>query len=175
MSDASPAGTGRNSAEVDPEELDTTASDTAAGEPAATRGRQKRPPEVWILVGLGLLQALGALAAAAILLYARTDPELIDLLADNDPDISEATLLATAVIIGLIGVINLILAILLAAGNRVVRAIYAVVATFQIAAATYGLVALRDIRATAIVALAYPIAVIWVLYGSKRSVRFFES
>lgn len=175
MSDASPAGAGGFPEEADPEEPDTTAAGTAARESTETRGRQKRPPEVWILVGLGLLQALGSLAAAAILLYARTDPDLIDLMADNDPVISEATLLAAALVVGLFGVVNLVLAILLAAGNRIVRAIYAVVATVQITAATYGLVALRDIRATAIVALAYPIAVIWLLYGSKRSVRFFES
>ncbi|MGI9578794.1 MAG: hypothetical protein ACR2OH_11375 [Microthrixaceae bacterium] len=162
MSQVIPAGAGEHPAEPD-------SPDPGPGDGV------KRPLEVWVIVVLGLLQAVGALAVAAVLFYARTHPDLVDLLAENEPDISDSGLLATAVGVGLVGAVNLVLAILLAVGNKLARAIYAVTATFQIAAATYGLVAVRDIRVAAIVALLYPIAVIWLLYGSERSVRFFDS
>lgn len=162
MSHVTPAGAGENRAEA------------GSSEPESGEGA-KRPLEVWVVVGLGLLQAFGSLAVAAVLFYARSDPDLVDLLAENEPDISDSGLLATAVVVALVGTVNLVLAILLATGNKLARAIYAVIATFQIAAATYGLVAVRDVRVAAIVALLYPIAVLWLLYGSQRSVRFFES
>lgn len=135
----------------------------------------KRPLEVWIVVVLGLLQGLGALAAAGILLYARSDPELLELIAEEDPGLSDTALLALGLTVGVVGLVNTVFAILLAAGSNFVRAIYAAIATLEIATATYGLVAVRDLRAAAVVALLYPVATVWLLYGSKRSVRFFES
>lgn len=153
---------------------DVSRVEVGASAPEVTED-PKRPLEVWIVVMLGLLQGLGALTAAGIVLYARSDPELIELIAEEDPGLNDTSLLALGLTVGFVGLVNTIFAILLAAGSNVMRGVYAAIATLEIAAATYGLVAVRDLRVAAVVALLYPVATIWLLYGSKRSVRFFES
>jgi hypothetical protein len=156
-------------------DTDPTAVDAQPPHAGRHPKRRKRPTEVWIVVVLGLVQGLVALAAAGLILYARSDPEIIELIAEEDPDLDRTALVVFAVVVGSVGLLNTALALLLAAGSRVVRAIYAAIATVEIAAATYGLVAVRDFRTAAVGALLYPVAIVWLLYGSSNSVRFFDS
>ena len=134
----------------------------------------RRPLAVWVVVALGLVQGFAALGAAAIILWARSNADLMDLLTHEDPQLTDRELLVTGLTVGTVGLVNTTFAVLLARGNRTVRAIYAAIATIEVAAATYGLVAVEDIRAAALAALAYPVAILWLLYGSEKSVRFFD-
>ena len=58
--------------------------------------------------------------------------------------------------------------------SEVVRSFLAALATLQGAAAVYALVSRQDARLPGAFPFVSAIAILWILYGSERSRRFFE-
>lgn len=160
--DPTEAGGGRRAAS-------RTARLATVGSVTAPVVERRRPRGVTVLVVLGLVQAVFVAALGALLVLARGEP---DVRADFEG--SEVSLLAAGISFVVVGVLVAGLAVLLSRGSDVARSIYAVVCTFQVASATYSLVALRELFEGAVVGLAIPMVVLWLLYGSAETQRFFE-
>jgi len=131
--------------------------------------RPRRPVGVTVLVVIGVVQGLVVMTVGVVL----------GLLSEDSALLAETTLTRGALLgIGLavlgVGLVGVVLAVGLARGSDLVRSLYAGIATLEIAATTFGLLTIRDIRTAGIVGLALPAAVLWLLYGAPNTAEFFH-
>ena len=139
----------------------------AAVTPVTTR-RDGRPIEVDVVVALSVVQAALLVGGGIVLMALGGRGEVADAIEMARSDVTVAAWVLVA-----LGVAQALLAAGLASGREVVRSIYAVVATLQLAPATYSLVALQDVRVGGVVSIVLSAGVLWLLYGAERTRRYF--
>lgn len=137
-------------------------------DPAAEHQR-RRPIGIRILVALAVLQGVLLVAVGSALVALHDDPGVQDAL-----DTDGTTAGITGVVFVVVGVVQLALAVGLRRGRPLARSVYGAVATVQTATNVYALVALRDVRAGSVWALALSIAVLWFLYGTDETEEYFR-
>lgn len=124
-----------------------------------------------IVVVLSAVSALVLVAAGAALIATATETEVHDAMALDSP----GAVRATGAVVGLLGVVEGVMVVLLARGREFARSAFGVFNTVHVATAVYGLLALRDLEASSVSALTLPVIVLWFLYGDERSVAFFDA
>ena len=129
----------------------------------------KRPVGVTVLVVIGVIQGLLVTASGVVLLAASNDSRLV-----RETELPENALAPSAVSGIVLGVAGLLLAVGLARGSNLVRALYATIATAEVAVTTYGLLTVRDLRTESIVGLVLPVVVLWLLFGAPHTTEFFD-
>ena len=120
------------------------------------------------MVVLSVLQATLLVGAGALVLLAQ---DRADVAASIEVARSDVAIAGWVLVV--IGAAQALLAAGLASGRELVRSIYAVIATLQLAPAVYSLVALQDVRNGAVLSLVLSVGVLWLLYGAPRSQAFF--
>jgi hypothetical protein len=155
-------------------------TDRATGpEPAPTSGssapevagpsRPKRPRGVTIVAVMALLQAVLLVLVGLALVLAGPDADV-----EGTIGLTPGTVRPGGAVLMTVGVVEGVLAVLLARGSDAVRSAFAALQTVHVATAVYGLAALRDVRAESVWALLLPVLVLWLLYGSAATTEFFE-
>ena len=134
------------------------------------RPRRSRPVEITAVAALAVVQGLLLLLVGGLLIAAGNDREVAASL-EVDPN----AVVVVGIVLVVLGLVQCGLAIALTRGRELVRSVFAVLATLQIAPAVYALVALQDVRAGSVLPLAISLGVLWLLYGSPRSQEFFAS
>jgi hypothetical protein len=130
-----------------------------------------RPGGVTLLVVLGVIQGIGSALTGLFILLDQNDATL-----QSDTRLSDNQLTATGVVLILIGALYILLSIMLSRGSSLVRWIYGILAMFNVSAAVWGLLALRgEQQLGAAVSLVFGVIVLWILFGTERSDRFFGS
>jgi hypothetical protein len=130
-----------------------------------------RPGGVTLLVVLGVIQGIGATLTGLFVLLDQNDATL-----QSDTRLSDNQLTATGVVLILIGALYILLSIMLSRGSSLVRWIYGILAMFNVSAAVWGLLALRgEQQLGAAISLVFGVIVLWILFGTERSDRFFGS
>jgi hypothetical protein len=119
-------------------------------------------------MGLALVHAALLMAVGGLLVVARRDAGVADALELSTSDLT----VAGGVLVAL-GLAEALLAIGLGRGSDLVRSIFAIVATLQIAPSVYTLIALQDVRTGGLASLLVSLVVLWLLYGATRSQEFF--
>lgn len=127
-----------------------------------------RPVEVTAVVLLSLVQAVLLVGAGGLVLWASDRSDVAAAI-----EVGHSDVVVAGWILVLLGATQLALAAGLASGREVVRSIYAVVATLELAPAVYVLVAIQDVRAGGVVSLVLSVGVLWLLYGAPRSQAYF--
>lgn len=120
------------------------------------------------MVVLSVLQATLLIGAGALVLVAQDRADVAATIEVGRSDVSVAGWVLVA-----IGLAQALLATGLASGREIVRSVYAVIATAQLAPAVYSLVALEGVRNGAVLSLVLSVGVLWLLYGAPRSQAFF--
>lgn len=144
--------------------------------PAMTQANQttphvSRPGGVTLLVVLGVIQGIGSVLTGLLVLLDRHDAIL-----QSDTRLSDDKLTATGVVLILIGALYILLSIMLSKGSSLVRWIYGILAMFNVSAAVWGLLALRgEQQLGAAISLVFGVIILWILFGTERSDRFFGS
>lgn len=122
------------------------------------------------LAMLGGFQGLMAVALGVFLVLDRNDAELID---HTQLSSTQLASMGTGLIIG--GTIHFLLAVALSRGSNIVRFLLGVVTLLNVAAAFWGVVATHgEQRLVAAFGLVIGLVVLWILYGSARSQRYFD-
>ena len=124
--------------------------------------------EVTAVVVLSMLQAALLIGAGTLVLNAQDRADMAASIEVGRSDVAIAGWVLVA-----IGLAQALLAAGLASGRELVRSIYAVIATAQLAPAVYSLVALQEVRNGAVLSLVLSVSVLWLLYGAPRSQAFF--
>lgn len=135
------------------------------------RGPQRvaRPGGITLLMILGVLQ--GALAFLTGLLLA---VESDNVTLQEESQLTSDGLLAAGIGIMVGGGMVLLLAVALGRGSQVVRWLYGIVTMFNVAFATWGVFSLHaEQRLSAVFSLVFGLIVLWILFGSERTDRFF--
>lgn len=127
-----------------------------------------RPRGVNLVVLFGVLQALVLALIGALLFVATSDPQAL-----ADAGATRADAWGACALLGALAIVQLAAAIGLFRGIARVRSLYGVVATLQIGAAMYALVALRDVQVPSLIVLAIAVGILWLLYGSEATQEFF--
>lgn len=131
--------------------------------------RPHRPLGITVLVVLGVVQGLVVAAIGALLAVVSEDAALL-----SELDLTSSFVLGTGLGILAVGLLGVVLSVGLARGSNVVRSLYAAIATLEVAATTFSLLTIRDVRVAGIVGLVLPVAVLWLLYGAPNTPEFFE-
>ena len=130
-----------------------------------------RPGGVTLLVVLGVIQGIGSALTGLFILLDQNDATL-----QSDTRLSDDQLTATGVVLILIGALYILLSIMLSKGSSLVRWIYGLLAMFNVSIAVWGLLALRgEQQLGAAISLVFGVIVLWILFGTERSDRFFGS
>lgn len=159
-------------------------SDTPAPEPAqqpapaqqtivyVDRGPQpvSRPSGITLLMILGVIQGLLAFLTGLILALESDNATLQD-----ESQLTNDALLAVGIGIMVGGGVILLLAVALGRGSQVVRWLYGIVTMFNVSFATWGVFSLHaEQRLSAVFSLVFGLIVLWILFGSERTDRFFS-
>ena len=135
----------------------------------APEERPRRPLGVTVVAGLSGLQALLLLLVGAGVLASSGEPEVQEALE------GDASLVMTAgAVFAVIGLTEIVLAILLVRGSDTARTVFGVLNTLHVGVAVYGVIALEELHLESFVGMALPVAVLWFLYGSKAAIAYFE-
>jgi hypothetical protein len=118
---------------------------------------------------MALLQALLFVLAGLALVLAGPDADF-----EGTIDLEPGTVRVGGGVLMTVGVVEGVLAVLVARGSDAARSVFAVLQTVHVATAVYGLAALRDVRAESVWALVLPVLVLWLLYGSSSTAEFFD-
>lgn len=130
-----------------------------------------RPGGITLLVVLGLIQGIGSILTGLFILLDHNDVTL-----QTDTRMSDNQLQGTGVVLLLVGALYIVLSIMLSRGSSLVRWIYGIVAMFNVSAAVWGLLALRgEQQLAAAFSLVFGVIILWILFGTERSDRFFGS
>lgn len=129
----------------------------------------RRPVGITVLVVLGVVQGLLIVATGVFVISVSDNRDLA-----RDSGVSADGILAVGIGLVAMGLLAIALAIGLARGSNLVRALFATVATVQVAVTTFGLLTVRDLRAGSVVALALAALMIWLLFGAPHTTEFFD-
>lgn len=130
-----------------------------------------RPGGITLLMILGVIQGLGAIAGGLFLLLDNDDAAL-----QEQVNMSSNQLSATGVGLVVGGIIGLLLALALGRGSSIVRWLYGIVAIFNVSFAVWGVFALHgEQQLSAGFTLVFGLIILWILFGSERTDRFFAA
>ena len=129
----------------------------------------RRPVGITVLVVIGVVQGLVVVAVGALLTLVSRDEALV-----ADTTLTQGMVLGIGMGVLAVGLLAVVLAVGLARGSNLVRSLYAGIATLEVAATTFSLLTIRDVRTAGIVGLALPAAVLWLLYGAPNTAEFFD-
>lgn len=130
-----------------------------------------RPGGVTLLVVLGLIQGVGAALTGLFILLDQNDASL-----QENSQMSSNQLMGAGVTLMLVSALYVLLSLMLAKGSSLVRWIYGIVAMFNVSFAVWGLLALRgEQQLAAAFSLVFGVIILWILFGTERSDRFFGS
>ena len=128
------------------------------------------PLGITFLVALGIVQGAVAILLGLFLVLDRNDAELID---QTEMTSSVLTSVGIGLMVG--GAIHLLLALALRRGNAFVRFLFGIFALINVAGSLWAIVGTHgEQRAAASVSLVFGLLVVWILFGSDRSARFFS-
>lgn len=128
-----------------------------------------RPWEVTLLVVVGYLGGFFNILTGIFVMLDRNDTVL-----QESSRHTEGQLVTLGLLVGLLGLFQIILANLLGKGSQMVRVLYAVVAALNLAGGIWATIALHgEQRVSGIVASVLAAFVLWLLFNSK-SEDFFE-
>lgn len=129
-----------------------------------------RPGGVTLLMVLGIIQGLMTFVTGLILAIESDNQTLID-----ESQMSSDALLATGIGIMVGGGIIVLLAVSLGRGSQLVRWLYGIVTMVNVAFGAWGVFALQaEQRLSAMFSLVFGLIVLWILFGSERTDRFFS-
>ncbi len=130
----------------------------------------RRPGGITLLMALGIIQGFVALAAGLFLVLDSDDEALQ---ATSNATSSELTAAGVGSMIG--GGLVVLFAVMLGRGSSFVRWAYGIIVMINTAFAVWGLFALHgQQQLTAAFTLVFGVIVLWILFGSERTDRFFE-
>lgn len=135
------------------------------------RGPQRvvRPGGITLLMILGVIQGVLAFLTGLILAVESDNVTL-----QEESQLTSDGLLAAGIGIMVGGGLVLLLAVALGRGSQVVRWMYGIVIMFNVAFATWGVFSLHaEQRLSAVFSLVFGLIVLWILFGSERTDRFF--
>lgn len=135
------------------------------------RGRQHvaRPGGITLLMVLGVMQGLITFLAG---LFLAIDSDSATL--QQESQLTSDGLLAAGIGIMVGGGIVLLLAVALGRGSQVVRWLYGIVTMINVSFATWGVFSLHaEQRMSAVFSLVFGLTILWILFGSERTDRFF--
>lgn len=130
----------------------------------------RRPGGITLLMVLGIINGLAGIGSGLFLIVDSDDQQLQDV---ANMSSSQLTGTGTGSIIG--GVIILACALALGGGSSFVRWAYGIITVVNVSFAVWGLAALHgEQQLTAAFSLAFGLMILWILFGSERTDRFFE-
>lgn len=131
--------------------------------------RVHRPGGITLLMVLGVVQGLFTFLAG-LLLAVQSDNETLQ----QESQLSSDSLLAAGIGIMVGGGVVLLLAVALGRGSQVVRWLYGIVTMINVSFATWGVFSLHsEQRMSAVFSLVFGLMILWILFGSERTDRFF--
>ena len=132
-------------------------------------GHVSRPGGITLLMVLGVIQGAMAILLGIVLIIDR-DSRSLQLQAHMNSD----TLLATGIGVMAGGLIHLALALLLGKGNQIVRWLFGIVTMVNVSFGVWGLLSTHgEHRLSAAYVTVFGILILWILFGSERTDRFF--
>lgn len=135
------------------------------------RGPQRvnRPGGITLLMILGVIQGVLAFLTGLILAIESDNATL-----QEESQLTSDGLLAAGIGIMVGGGLVFLLALALGRGSQVVRWLYGILTMFNVAFATWGVFSLHaEQRLSAVFSLVFGLIVLWILFGSERTDRFF--
>lgn len=130
----------------------------------------RRPGGITLLMVLGIINGVVSIAGGLFLMLDSDDADLQDLTNLSSSQLSSA---GVGAIVG--GAIVLVCAIALGGGSSLVRWLYGIVVMFNVAFGVWGVFALHgEQQLSAAFGLAFGLIILWILFGSERTDRFFE-
>lgn len=129
-----------------------------------------RPGGVTLLMVLGVINGLIGIGAGVFLMLDNDDAELQEL---TNLSSSQLTSAGIGSIVG--GAIILVCAVALGGGSSFVRWLYGIITMFNVGFGIWGLFALHgEQQLTAAFTTAFGLMILWILFGTERTDRFFE-
>ena len=129
-----------------------------------------RPGGITLLMVLGVINGIVSIAAGIFLMLDSEDDSLREL---TNMSSSQITSTGIASIVG--GAIVLVCAIALGGGSSFVRWLYGIIVMFNVAFGIWGLFALHgEQQLTAALTTAFGMMILWILFGTERTDRFFH-
>lgn len=129
-----------------------------------------RPGGITLLAVLGIIQGFVAIGSGVFVILDRDDEEL-----QSVSNASSSELLAAGIGAVIGGCLIVLFAALLARGSSFVRWAFGIVTMINVSFAVWGLFALHgQQQITAAFTLVFGLIVLWILFGSERTDRFFE-
>jgi hypothetical protein len=129
----------------------------------------KRPGGVTLLIVLGLIQGIAAIAGGIFLVIDRDNADLIE-----GSAMSEYQLFASGIGLIAVGTIMVLLASALGGGSNSVRWMFAISAMLNFAHGIWGAFALHsEQQMSAAFATVLGLVILWILFGNERTDTFF--
>ena len=129
-----------------------------------------RPGGITLLMILGVIQGLLAFLGGLILAVASDDATL-----QEESQLSADQLLAAGIAVMVVGGIVALLALALGRGSQVVRWLYGILTMVNVAFGAWGVFSLHgEQRLSSVFTLVFGLVVLWILFGSERTDRFFS-
>ena len=130
----------------------------------------ERPGGITLLVVLGWIQGLLALAAGLFLILDKNSQELQD-----KAEMSADQLASTGVAAIVFGGAVLILASMLGRGNTVVRWLFGLLVVVNVGIGIWGLFGLHgEQQLSAALSVVFGLLILWLLFGPERTDRWFD-
>ncbi len=130
----------------------------------------ERPGGITLLVVLGWIQGLLALAAGLFLILDKNSQELQD-----KAEMSADQLVSTGVAAIVFGGAVLILASMLGRGNTVVRWLFGLLVVVNVGIGIWGLFGLHgEQQLSAALSVVFGLLILWLLFGPERTDRWFD-
>lgn len=132
--------------------------------------RVNRPGGITLLLILGVIQGV-LVFLTGLILALESDSETLQ----QESQLTSDGLLAAGIGIMVSGGVILLLAVALGRGSQVVRWLYGIVTMVNVSFATWGVFSLHaEQRLSAVFSLVFGLMVLWILFGSERTDRFFS-
>jgi hypothetical protein len=128
-----------------------------------------RPGGVTLLMVLGVIQGLITFLAGLFLAVESDNATLRE-----EAQMTSDGLMAAGIGIMVGGGVVLLLALALGRGSQFVRWLYGIVTMVNVSFATWGVFSLHaEQRMTSVFSLVFGLVILWILFGSERTDRFF--
>lgn len=130
----------------------------------------RRPGGITLLAVLGVVNGLASIGSGLFVMIDSGDQNLQDI-----TNMSSAQLNGAGAGSVIAGVIVLVCALALGGGSSFVRWAYGIITMVNVSFGVWGLFALHgEQQLTAAFSLAFGLIILWILFGSERTDRFFE-
>lgn len=130
-----------------------------------------RPGGITLLMVLGVIQGLLSAGFGVFLVLDRDDADLQEVVS-----MTSAQLSGTGVGLIVAGTILLLLAVALGRGSSIVRWLFGIVTMLNVGFGIWGLFSLHgEQQLTAALQVVWGLIILWILFGSERTDRFFAN